>query len=760
MKEILEGQLAHIIYRNDENGYIVGRLQINGELEEVVVTGIMMGVQIGESLMCKGKWKTTERYGKQFQVEHFEVQMPTTKNGVEKYLSAGQIAGIGPIYAKRIVQKFGTDTFNILDESPEKLLEVEGIGKRTLGRIIKSWHNQQNARDIVLFLQQYQISPLYAMRIFKVYGDQSVAKIKENPYRLAEDVVGIGFKKADEIARQIGVEIDNPIRIDSGMDYALMQHSRQGHSCYPLEDFCQEAAQLLSVSQDLIQSRLGSLVEAKKVVVDSFGQGEDGPQTFIWRRPLFLQEQQIVQECMRLLAHSDTSIGEYVLDESINKATKALRINLAEQQEAAVEQSLLSKIHIITGGPGTGKSTVTKVILHALQAFKSKILLAAPTGRAAKRLSEITGREAATIHSMLSLDFSAGSFLRSRLSEPLDCEVLIVDEASMIDTALMAVLLSCLPDHCKLILIGDVDQLPSVGPGNVLQDFIEAGQIPITRLTEIFRQAADSQIVMNAHKINNGLFPDIQIKKEDDFFFIQEKKSEKIAQLIVDLVQKRLKKTYQLHPLKDMQVLCPMHKTEIGTLSLNQQLQEALNSPKGKKEFTKRGNISFSVGDKVMQIKNNYEKSVFNGDIGYIKKLKTVDKVLTVEMDDGREVEYEFSELNELELAYAVTVHKYQGSEAPCIIMPVHESQYSLLYRNLLYTAVTRGKKLVILVGSKEALLIAVRNDRAKDRYSALAYMFNYEEKQAFPPIKIAPNLGSPQYATWLGEEFPEEIEN
>jgi exodeoxyribonuclease V alpha subunit len=759
MKDILEGQLSHIIYRNEENGYTVGRLAASGELEEAVITGTMMGVQVGENLICHGSWKNTDRYGKQFQVESFEVRMPTTKDGVEKYLSAGQIAGIGPVYAKRIVQKFGTATFDILDEQPEKLLEVEGIGKKTLGRIIKSWHNQQNAREIVLFLQQYQISPLYALRIFKQYGDRSVEKIKENPYRLAEEVVGIGFKKADEIARQMEIGIESPLRVDAGIDYALMQQNRQGHSCYPLDEFCEEAAQLLSVSQDLVQTRLGNLVQQNKIVVDSFNFKDQGPQTYIWRRPLFLQEQQIVQESMRLLSHTESWLAQLDFDQAISQASKSLKINLAQQQEEAVEASISNKIHIITGGPGTGKSTITKVILKVLSNYREKILLAAPTGRAAKRLTEITGREAQTIHSLLSLDFSGGSFLNSRLSEPLDAEVLIVDEASMIDTALMAVLLSCLPDQCKLILVGDVDQLPSVGPGNVLNDMILAGQIPVTRLTEIFRQATDSQIVMNAHKINNGLFPDIQINKDGDFFFIQEKKAEKIAQLLVNLIKKRLPQAYQLHPLKDIQLLCPMHKSEIGTQRLNEEIQKALNDPDSKKEIAKRGGLKFSVGDKVMQIKNNYEKSVFNGDIGFIKKIKTVDKLLIVEMDDSREVEYEFSELNELELAYAVTVHKYQGSEAPCIIMPIHESQYSLLFRNLLYTAVTRGKKLVILVGSKEALLIAVKNDRARDRFSALAPMFNYEEEQAFPPIKIVPALGSSDYKAWLEEAFPEEIE-
>ncbi len=760
MKDILEGQLTHIIYRNEENGYTVGRLSVDTELEEVAITGILMGVQIGENLICSGLWKKTERYGTQFQVESFEVRMPNSRDGVEKYLSAGQIAGIGPVYAKRIVAKFGTATFDILDQQPHKLLEVEGIGKKTLERISRSWQNQQNAREIVLFLQQYNISPRYAQHIFKQYGDQSIEKIKENPYRLAEDVLGIGFKKADEIARQMGMDIDHPMRVEAGIDYALMQQSRQGHSCYPLEAFCEEAAQLLSVGEELLHACLGKLVANKKIVVDSFNQEDGRPQSFIWRRTLFLQEQQIVQECLRLQAQPESWLQDIDMDQALSNVMADLKINLAEQQELAVERSLLHKIHIITGGPGTGKSTVTRVILRVLQAYRSKILLAAPTGRAAKRLSEITGQEASTIHAMLSLDFSAGGFMRSRLSTGLEAEVLIVDEASMIDTALMAVLLSCLPDHCKLILVGDVDQLPSVGPGNVLRDLIQAGQLPITQLKEIFRQATNSKIVMNAHKINHGIFPDISIDKEGDFFFIAERQPEKIANLMVDLVQRRLRKAYDFHPLQDIQILAPMRKGTVGTEALNQLLQKALNPPNPKKEVVKKGTVDFRVGDKVIQTKNNYEKSVFNGDIGYIKTIKSIDKVLIVRMEDHREVEYEFSELNELELAYALTVHKYQGSEAPCVLIPIHESQYKLLFRNLLYTAVTRAKKMLILLGTKAAVSAAVQNDRASARFSALAQMFDYEEQRAFPKIEIVPMLGSAGYETWLEEEFPEEIEH
>jgi exodeoxyribonuclease V alpha subunit len=513
----------------------------------------------------------------------------------------------------------------------------------------------------------------------------------------------------------------------------------------------EESAQLLAMLPEDLEGRIGALISARRLFVDSFINEEGQRDIFVW--PWYLQKQElnIVEQLKRLLLHKEDWHGPIDLDEALNRVTKALGITLAEQQEKAVENSILEKVHIITGGPGTGKSTITKVILNILSAFSERILLAAPTGRAAKRLSEITGRDASTIHSLLSLDFF-GETMRSRLSEKLACDVLIIDEASMIDTGLMSVLCECLPDTAKLILIGDVDQLPSVGPGNVLRDLIDSGQVPLTRLTEIFRQAVNSRIVMNAHKINNGIFPDISIDKSGDFFFIAEKQPEKIAQLIVSLVSERLKKTYDLHPLRDMQVLCPMHKGPIGTQELNIALQAALNDLDDKKEKTMRGNTIFAVGDKVMQIRNNYDKNVYNGDIGIIKKVKVVDKQLIVQMDGEREIEYEFSELNELELAYAVTVHKYQGSECPCIILPIHESQHSMLYRHLLYTAVTRGKQLLLLVGSREALSTAVRNDNARERYSALGRMFNAEQQCAFPEIKIVPMLGSAGYEDWVEE--------
>ena len=749
--ETLEGSLVHVIFRNEENGYTVARLKSNADNSQHMITGLMMGVQSGERLICRGNWKTDRKYGQQFAVEAFEVQLPDDCEGIEQYLASGQIAGIGEVFAKRIVDLFGTETFAVFDTDPERLLEVEGIGKKKLDRISTSWKEQQNARGIILFLQKFGIAAQFAQRIHKQYGSDSIDKVTENPYCLADDMVGVGFKRADDFARHLGVDIDDAMRLDAGIIYQLNELCSRGNSCFPLDSFLDESAKMLEVDKEFLSPRIGYLVSKNKIQIESFKKESDEAEFFIWPIYLYRQETNIVEQLKRLLSvNYKIATSEEDLNELITQKSTELDIQLAAQQIKAVEQAVIKKINIITGGPGTGKSTITRVILSIFKSYGHKVLLAAPTGRAAKRLSEITGEEASTIHSLLSID-GFTDMLRSRLTEKLSSDVLIVDEASMIDTPLMSVLLNSLSDNTKLILIGDVDQLPSVGPGNVLKDLIASGEVPIMKLTEIFRQAQNSRIILNAHKINNGIFPDLSIDREGDFFFIAEKEPDKIASLIVGLVGERLRKTYHFHPLRDIQVLCPIHRGMIGTQELNAALQKELNNPDDK-DKTQRANTIFAVGDKVMQLKNNYEKEVFNGDIGYVKRIKSIDKQLVVQYDNEREVEYEFSELNELELAYAVSVHKYQGSESPCIIMPIHESQYMMLYRNLLYTAVTRGKQLVILVGSRDALNTAVRNNNARERYSGLYRMFNSEQQIAFPKIKIIPMLGSEGYEDWIDE--------
>lgn len=750
--EKIEGSIEHISFRNEENGFTVAKMLEVGKLTSTVVVGVMMGVQVGEVLICTGLWKNDKRFGVQFDVKGFEVKVPSTVEGIEKYLASGLISGIGAAFAKRIVQRFGVDTLDIIEKSPTRLLDVDGLGKKKLARILASWKDQKNIRNVMLFLQQYNISAAYAQRIFKEYQQESVQKVKENPYRLASEVVGIGFKKADKIAKAMGIEEHSPMRLDAAIEYDLLQLAKSGHTCYPLEDFVERTSRNLGVTPEELEERLGTLVTKKKIIIEAIADGKRS-RSFIWARIYYRYEQQIAEELERLQSFSARS-KVFNLDD-IGEITQKMGIVLAEQQEEAVQQSMQSKIHIVTGGPGTGKSTITNVIVQLFKKNHFKVLLAAPTGRAAKRLSEITKEEAQTLHSMLSFDFGLRGFRKNYL-DPLECDVLIVDESSMIDSFLMDGLLRAISDHTQLVLVGDIDQLPSVGAGNVLKDFIDSGKMEVTKLTEIFRQAVNSKIVINAHKINQGVFPNVEIDKESDFFFIKESSPDRINHTIVSLLSGRLKKAYGFHPLKDIQLISPMNKGELGTQRLNQLMQETLNPVEKRKETVERGHIVFAVGDKVMQTRNNYEKEVFNGDIGYIKRISTEGKLLVVVIDQ-QDVEYQFSELNELVLAYAVSVHKYQGSESPCIIMPIHEQHYRLLYRNLLYTGITRGKKLVVLIGTSQALNMAIQNNEVNKRYTGLRQAIDPENNAGLPAIKVVPSLGSDGYKDWVAEHFPQD---
>ncbi|WP_052597270.1 ATP-dependent RecD-like DNA helicase [Aureispira sp. CCB-QB1] len=749
--EKIEGSLEHIIYRNEENGYTVGKILETGHANVTTVVGSMMGVQVGETLLCEGYWKNDKKFGKQFVVEAFDVKIPSTTRGIELYLASGSVAGIGAVFAKKIVDHFGEITLEVFDIAPHRLLEIEGIGKKKLERIQSAWAKQKDVRQVMIFLQNYGVSPAYAQRIFKVYGQKSIEKVKENPYRLSTEIDGIGFKKSDAIAQKMGVDVNDAARIASGIEFTLEQVARMGHSCYPLEGVVKEAAMLLGVAFDLVEDALNRLAAKGRVILKLLTHKGGSPKTFVWSKVNYDYEKEIAAEIQRLKVFEDV-FEATDLELAIEKSSKKNGITLAVQQEAAVIKSIEDKLHIITGGPGTGKSTITKVVLDICLETTESIVLAAPTGRAAKRLSEITKREASTIHSLLTFDFVTRYFRKNKYDQ-LDCEVLIVDEASMIDAFLMSALLKAVPDNCKVILVGDVDQLPSVGAGNVLNDLIQSERVPVTRLTEIFRQAINSQIVINAHKINQGIFPNITTEKDSDFFFITERQPERLIQHILGLIDKRLPKAYGLHKLKDIQLLCPMNKGKIGSVEFNRILQLNLN-PKKKNEDMGVGHKKLVEGDKVIQTRNNYDKGVYNGDIGYLKKVIDVDKIVVVEFD-GKEVEYEFSELLELDLAYAVSVHKYQGSESPCIILPIHESYNRLLFRNLLYTGITRGKQLVILVGTKEAVSAAIRNNKAHKRYTGLVAMLQQEEK-GLPIIQIVPMLGAEGYADWVTKHFSE----
>lgn len=707
------GYIERITFQNSENGYTIAQLKMPSRSDLVCIVGSMPAIKPGETVRCVGQWKQHLIHGRQFCVNECKVEAPADIMGIKKYLGSGLIKGIGPVYAARIVQKFGIDTLNIIDQHPDRLLEIEGLGEKRLDKISSCWSEQKSIREVMIFLQSHGVSPTYAQKIYKSYGDKSITKVKENPYHLAKDIFGIGFLTADTIAQKVGIAHDSSQRVDAGIEFVLYELSNEGHVCYPSLDFLDAAEKILEVPRDFIDSRIAHLAKEERIIV--FDLIVDGTtKSHVWARPFFNAEIGISRELMRIKKGA-CKLRQVDVPRALQWVQEALKITLAKNQQDAVACALSEKVQIITGGPGTGKSTITKAILAITSKLTDRIVLAAPTGRAAKRMTEITGKKASTIHSLLEFDFKAGKFKRNRES-PIECDLIIVDESSMIDTYLMNSLLKAIPTDARLILVGDINQLPSVGPGNVLKDIINARCVSVTMLTEIFRQAAGSRIITNAHRINQGSFPDIQNHSDSDFFFMPVQEPEDVLSNIVALVSQRLPKKYGLNPFSDIQVLAPMRRGAIGIENLNTVLQEALNPSDNKLLYAGR---SFSVGDKVMQLRNDYNKLVFNGDIGRITKINNVDQQVVVQMDD-REVTYEFADLDELVLAYAVSIHKYQGSECPCIVMPVHTSHFKLLTRNLLYTGVTRGKKLVVLVGTTKALAIAVNNDDVKKRHTGL----------------------------------------
>lgn len=703
------GYIERITFHNPDNGFSVLQLKLPKRDALVCVVGSVPGVQPGETVRCQGNWKQHSVHGSQFELIKFEIQAPSDLIGIEKYLGSGLVKGIGPVFAGRIVAKFGIKTLDIIDQKPEELQYVPGLGKKRIGQIQACWAEQKSIRTVMIFLQAHGVSPSFAQKIYKAYGEESIAKVRDNPFNLAKDIFGIGFITADKIAKNLGVAHNAPQRIDSGVEFALYELSNEGHVCYPVQEFLQEASKMLEVSEGEIEARLQALRKEQRIVLADLDS-----QPFIWVQRLFICEEGIASEIRRLQS-APCSLRPVDTVRALAWAEGELKMELAQNQKLAIAMALTSKIQIITGGPGTGKSTITKGILRITEKLTKKIVLAAPTGRAAKRMSEITGNKASTIHSLLEFDFKVGSFKRGR-QNPLEGDLFIVDEASMIDTALMYSLLRALPSHARVIFVGDINQLPSVGPGNVLKDMIQSQKIPITLLNEIFRQAAGSRIITNAHRINQGIFPDIRNSPGTDFYFIVEEEPEKVLSELIGLVTKRLPGRFKLHPYDDIQVLAPMKRGVIGSENLNVELQKALNTKHTPIYIAGR---HFALGDKVMQIRNNYTKEVYNGDIGRIVKIDTGEQEVLVKFDE-RIVAYEYCDLDELVLAYAVSIHKYQGSECPCVVIPVHTSHFKMLHRNLLYTGVTRGKRLVVLVGTKKALAIAVKNDEVKNRYTGL----------------------------------------
>lgn len=707
--EQIFGYIERITFQNPENGFTVARLQIPRKKELTTLVGTLPPLQPGEKVRCQGTWKMSPAHGMQFEVKTCSVEAPNDIIGIQKYLASGLIYGIGPSYAEKIIKKFGTQTLDIIDKNPEALLDVPGIGKKRIERIKESWDSQKAIRQIMIFLQRFGISPSYAHKIYKHYGDKAEEKLYENPFDLARTIPGIGFKVADSIADKLGISKDSPTRIDSAIEYLLHELSHEGHTCYPLEEFAKKAEEMLAVPLNLIEQRLAFLTKEGRVFVELI---EEKP--FLWLKMLYLSEKGIANEIQRL-SQAHSSLRAVDKEKALNWVENELHITLAENQKEAVAHSLSEKLHVITGGPGTGKSTITKAILAITKKLTGKIILAAPTGRAAKRMSEITHKDASTIHSLLKYDFKQGGFRHNR-ENPLDCALIIIDEASMIDTFLMYSLLRAIPDAARVLFVGDIHQLPSVGPGNVLKDMIDSGVLKVTVLNRIFRQAAGSKIITNAHRINEGRFPDVKTEEKGDFFFVQKESPEEVVQAIVSLVTTRLKTHYNFDPIDHIQVLAPMKRGACGIALLNMTLQEALNPHK---EGVMHAGSRFSVGDKVMQIRNNYQKEIYNGDIGRIVSVDLSERTLVV-CFDRKEIPYQANELDEITLAYATSIHKYQGSECPCVIIPLHSSHFMMLHRNLLYTGVTRGKKLVVLVGQLKAIAMAVSNDDVKKRFTGL----------------------------------------
>jgi exodeoxyribonuclease V alpha subunit len=716
----LSGQIERITYTNEENGYTIARVKVYGQRDLVTVVGYLMSPTPGEILSMRGEWVNHPKFGEQFKVVEYKTAVPATVFGIQKYLGSGLIKGLGPVIAGRIVKKFGEKTLDVIENNIEKLAMVEGIGEKRIAMIQNAWDEQKEIRDVMLFLQSHGVSSGYATKIFKQYKNRSIAVVTENPYRLAMDIFGIGFVIADSIAEKLGVPKDSPLRVEAGILYVLHQLSDEGHVFYPYEYLVNKSRETLGVERDAIVNALGGLAVNKKIVledlnesIDEFKENNKG----VFLAKFHLCETSIATR-LKTLSVAPKSIRSVNAESALEWVQKQLDIRLAENQANAIRCALENKIMVITGGPGTGKTTIINAILKIFSKLDVKTLLAAPTGRAAKRMSEATGHEAKTIHRLLEFSFTKGGFQKNE-EKPLDCDLLILDEVSMIDTVLMHHLTKAIPTFATVILVGDVNQLPSVGAGNVLNDIIASGAMPVVELKEIFRQARESLIIVNAHKINNGILPAFEDDVPDsDFYFIQQEDPEKVLEIILELTKERIPNRFGLDPVDDIQVLTPMHKGVVGAGNLNTELQKSLNPSQVE---IARGSRNFRINDKVMQIRNNYDKEVFNGDIGRIVDILPDENEITV-LFDGRKVAYEFYELDELILAYAVSVHKSQGSEYPAVVIPVLPQHYILLQRNLIYTAVTRGRNLVVMVGTRKALAMGINNNKTQKRFTHLRY--------------------------------------
>jgi exodeoxyribonuclease V alpha subunit len=710
-RELLSGLVERVTFHNEENGFAVLRVLVSGRRDLVTVVGHMAAVTPGESVQATGEWTQDRVHGPQFRATWLRTAAPTSAEGIEKYLASGLLKGIGPHFARRLIAAFGTSVFDVIEREPSRLRDVEGIGPLRATRITEGWQSQRAVRDIMIFLHGHGVGTSRAVRIYKTYGAEAVAVIRENPYRLARDIRGIGFLTADRIAAKAGIEKDAMIRLRAGVTHVLAEALDQGHCGLPATELVSTATRLLESTTERVSEALDLELAARTVIRDTVA-GE----SCIFLAGLHAAER-LIAERLRRLAAGAPPWPAIDADKALPWVAARLSITLAPRQEEALRLALVSRALVITGGPGVGKTTLLEAILQILTAKRVRAALCAPTGRAARRLSETTGLEAKTIHRLLEVNARDGRFRRDE-SHPLDCDLVVVDETSMVDVPLMASLVRAIPPQAALLLVGDVDQLPSVGPGHVLGDIIASGAVPVVRLVEVFRQAAESRIVRSAHRINAGELPEIAPPADtSDFYVVDADDPEDALQRIVSLVRTRIPQRFGLDPVRDVQVLCPMNRGTIGARALNLELQKALNPPREVR--IERFGWTYSVGDKVMQIENDYDREVYNGDVGFIRAIDVDNQQVAIAFE-GRESVYDAAELDRIVLAYATTIHKAQGSEYPAIVMPVTTQHYPMLQRNLLYTGITRGKKLVVIVGQKKALAIAVKNATSRQRWSKL----------------------------------------
>ncbi len=713
--ERVGGLIERVTFHSEDSGFCVLKVKVRGERELVTVVGTLPRVTAGEWIEARGSWVIDSKFGRQLKAKFLNTTRPDTPDGMERYLASGLVKGIGPKFAERMVQAFGVEVFDVIEREPHRLTEVPGIGKKRYERIVKAWHEQKVVREIMVFLYEQGVGTSRAFRIYKVYGDEAIEKVRKDPYRLVRDIWGIGFKTADQIAEKLGIARDSELRARAGVEYTLQKLTEMGHCAYHRPELIKKAQEILDIPQDIISDAIDFELKRGRLAEHEDEMGRplvylaaiDGAERFLAKNLLTLLKGK----------HPCPKID---VDKALEWAQSKMTIELAPAQKEAVAHALTAKVMVITGGPGVGKTTIVNTIVQILAAKNLRISLCAPTGRAAKRMTETSGKEAKTIHRLLEFDPRSGSFKRDK-QNPLVGDLFIVDEASMLDITLAHQFVRAIPEKAALIIVGDVDQLPSVGPGAVLRDIITSEVLPVVRLTEIFRQAAQSAIIKNAHRVNSGekpLWPRGRLDRpqDTDFYFINAEEPEEGAKLVVHLLQDRIPKRFGYDSMNDIQVLCPMQRGNLGARNLNVKLQEALNPGNG---GLKRFGWTFRRGDKVMQIVNDYDKDVFNGDIGRIEDVDEEEQELIVQFD-GRDVVYAFGELDELTLAYATTIHKSQGSEFPCVVIPIHTQHYVLLQRNLVYTAITRGKGLVVLVGTQKALSIAVNRLDATIRVTTL----------------------------------------